>query len=59
MHKVGIATVWAGILMSLLGLVFGGIDLVKHGEASIWIAMVPVGFALLLVGTAVTQFSRK
>jgi uncharacterized membrane protein HdeD (DUF308 family) len=59
MHKVGIATVWAGLLMSVLGLIFGAIDLVKYGEASIWIAMVPAGFALLLLGTAVTQFSKK
>jgi len=45
--------------MSLLGLIFGAMDLVEYGEASIWIAMVPTGFALLLLGTVITQFSRK
>lgn len=59
MHKVGIVTVWTGILMSLLGLIFGAMDLVEYGEPSFWIAMVPAGFALLLLGTVVTQFSRK
>ncbi len=59
MRKVGIGTVWAGILMSLLGLIFGAIDLVEYGEPSIWIAMVPAGFALLLLGTVATQFSGK
>jgi len=59
MHKVGIATVWAGILMSVLGLIFGAMDLVEYGEPSIWMAMIPAGFALLLLGTVVTQFSGK
>jgi len=59
MHKVGIATIWAGLLMSVLGLILGAMDLVKYGEPSIWMAMIPVGFALLLLGTVVTQFSKK
>ncbi|GBL44562.1 hypothetical protein SFMTTN_0361 [Sulfuriferula multivorans] len=45
--------------MSVLGLIFGAIDLVEYGEPSIWMAMIPAGFALLLLGTVVTQFSGK
>jgi len=41
------------------GLVFGGIDLVNDGEVGIMFALIPVGFAMLLVGTAITQFSGK
>jgi hypothetical protein len=59
MHKVGVATVWIGLLSSMSGLVFGGIDLVNDGEVGIMFALIPVGFAMLLVGTAITQFSGK
>lgn len=45
--------------MTVVGLIFGFIDLVKYGEPSIWIAMIPAGFALLLVGVTATQFSKK
>jgi hypothetical protein len=58
MHKVGVVTIWIGLLMSVVGLIFGFIDLVKYGEPSIWIAMVPAGFAALLVGVTMTQFSK-
>ena len=45
--------------MSVFGLIFGFFDLVKYGEASIWIAMIPAGFAGLLTGVTITQFSKK
>ena len=59
MHKVGVIVIWIGLLMSIFGLIFGFIDLVKYGEASIWIAMIPAGFAGLLTGITMTQFSKK
>ena len=59
MHKVGVAAVWTGLLSSISGLIFGGIDLVNNGEIGIMFALIPVGFALLLLGTAITQFSGK
>lgn len=45
--------------MSIFGLIFGFIDLIKEGEASIWIAIIPAGFAGMLVGITMTQFSKK
>ncbi|WP_124950876.1 hypothetical protein [Sulfuriferula thiophila] len=59
MHKVGVIMIWIGLLMSIFGLIFGFIDLVKYGEASIWIAIIPAGFAGLLTGVTITQFSKK
>ena len=59
MHKVGVIMIWIGLLMSVFGLIFGFIDLVKYGEASIWIAIIPAGFAGLLTGVTITQFSKK
>ncbi|WP_223247260.1 hypothetical protein [Sulfuriferula sp. AH1] len=59
MHKVGVILIWIGLIMTVVGLIFGFIDLVKYGEPSIWIAMIPAGFALLLVGVTATQFSKK
>lgn len=51
--------IWIGLLMSLFGLIFGFIDMVKYGEANIWIAMIPAGFAAMLTGITITQFSKK
>ena len=59
MHKVGVIMIWVGLLMSIFGLIFGFIDLIKEGEASIWIAIIPAGFAGMLVGITMTQFSKK
>ncbi|MEQ1669128.1 MAG: hypothetical protein ABL868_11805 [Sulfuriferula sp.] len=59
MHKIGVMMVWLGLLLTVVGLIFGFIDLVKYGEASIWIAMIPAGFAALLTGVTMTQFSKS
>ena len=59
MHKIGVMMVWLGLLLTIVGLIFGFIYLVKYGEASIWIAMIPAGFAALLTGVTITQFSKS
>ncbi|BBP01515.1 hypothetical protein [Sulfuriferula nivalis] len=58
MHKIGVMMVWLGLISTIVGLIFGFIDLVKYGEPSIWIAIIPAGFAALLVGVTMTQFSK-
>ncbi|NOT17799.1 MAG: hypothetical protein HOP20_07020 [Sulfuriferula sp.] len=59
MHKIGVILVWLGLFLTVIGLIFGFMDLVKYGEASIWIAMIPAGFAALLTGVTMTQFSKS
>ncbi len=59
MHKIGVMMVWLGLISTIVGLIFGFIDLVKYGEPSIWIAIIPAGFAALLVGVTMTQFSKS
>jgi hypothetical protein len=59
MHKIGVMMVWLGLILVVVGLIFGFMDLVKYGEASIWIAMIPAGFAALLTGVTMTQFSKS
>jgi len=61
MHLVGTITVYAGIIMTILGLVmgFGAMYVDSDSSAIQWIGLVPVGFALLMLGTVMTQLSRR
>ena len=61
MHRVGTITVYAGILLTILGLVIGFTAMFVDADSSAvqWIGMVPVGFALLMLGTVMTQLSRR
>ena len=59
MHKVGVVLIWISLLACLFGLIFGFIDMIKYGETSIWLAMIPAGFVGLLTGTVMTLFSKQ
>ena len=59
MHKVGVITIWISLVVCVSGLIFGSIDMIKYGEFNIWMALVPAGFAGLLVGVTATLFSKK
>ena len=60
MHLVGTITIYTGIIMTFLGLVigFGAMYIDSDSSAIQWIGLVPVGFALLMLGTVMTQLSR-
>jgi hypothetical protein len=57
MHKAGVVVSWAGVLSTLIGLIAGFMQLLREGESS-WLGLAPMGFALLLLGVALTQLSR-
>ena len=61
MHRLGVITIWAGIVSSLVGLVVGFVKLPTGSEQAIgfWLNFVPIGFTLLLLGTGLTQISRR
>ena len=60
MHRLGVISVWIGLLASLVGLVVGFIQMADNTvDATLWLGLVPVGFAMLLLGTVMTQLSRK
>ena len=61
MHRIGIITVWIGLLSSAIGLIAGFTSFSSGDEDKIgfWLSLVPVGFALLLLGTVMTQMSPK
>ena len=61
MHRVGVVSVWAGLISSAVGLVAGFMALPSGEEEKIgfWISFVPLGFMLLLLGTVLTQLSGK
>lgn len=60
-HRLGVISVWVGILASALGLVVGFADLItgEDAKAGPWLSLVPLGFALMLFGIAATQLTRK
>ncbi len=61
MHRIGVITVWLGIISSAIGLIVGFASFSSGDEDTIgfWLSLVPVGFALLLLGTVMTQMSSK
>lgn len=61
MHLVGSITVYTGIIMTILGLVVGFSAMYVNADSSAiqWIGLVPAGFALLMLGTVMTQLSRR
>ena len=58
MHRVGVILIWISLFACVFGLIFGIMDLLKYGEPSIWMAMIPAGFLGLLTGTVMTLFSK-
>jgi hypothetical protein len=61
MHRIGVITVWFGILSSAVGLIVGfSLLLSGNGEnAGFWLGMIPVGFLFLTVGTVTSQLSGR
>ena len=60
-QRFGVIAVWSGIISSVVGLVVGFTKLPGGDEASAgpWLSLIPVGFALMLLGTAITQLNKK
>jgi len=60
-QRFGIVAVWLGIIASVVGLVVGFAKLPSgdEAEAGPWLSLIPVGFALMLLGTAITQLGKK
>lgn len=61
MHRMGVVSVWAGLISCLAGL-GGGVMALPGGESAeigFWVSLVPLGFMLLLLGVAMTQLSGK
>ncbi|MEK6662264.1 MAG: hypothetical protein AABY73_00225 [Pseudomonadota bacterium] len=60
-QRLGIIAIWLGIIASVVGLIVGFAKLPNGDEAAAgpWLSLVPVGFALLLLGTAITQLGKK
>ena len=61
MQRLGVISVWVGILATAVGLIVGFIDLLSGDEAGAgpWLSLVPVGFALMLLGVGMTQLTKK
>ena len=61
MHRIGVISIWLGLIGSVVGLIVGFIQLPSGDEEKIgfWMSLIPVGFALLLLGTVMTQMSKK
>jgi uncharacterized membrane protein len=60
-QRLGVISVWVGIVATAVGLIVGFIKLPTGDEAQAgpWLALVPVGFALILLGIAMTQLTKK
>ena len=59
MHKFGVALLLFSIAACVIGLVLGFWDLIKHGENSFWLMMVPASFLGLMTGVVITLFSKQ
>lgn len=61
MRRLGVISVWIGILATAVGLVVGFIQLAAGDDATgvPWLSLVPLGFALMLFGVGATQLTRK
>jgi uncharacterized membrane protein len=59
MHKLGVLSVWLGVLLSVLGVVAGFWQAIRLGQGEEWFMFVPVGFMLLLLGVTITQLHGK
>ncbi len=59
MHKFGITLLLFSIAACVLGLALGFWDLIKHGENSFWLMMVPASFLGLMTGVVITLFSKQ
>ncbi len=59
MRRVGRYTVYAGIILVILGMIGGFTALFRDADslAVNLLALVPLGFVVLLVGTVVSQLS--
>ncbi len=60
-QRLGVISVWLGILASVVGLVVGFAKLPggDGSNAGPWLGLIPVGFALMLLGTVMTQLGKK
>ncbi|QKT05109.1 hypothetical protein HUS23_14275 [Ectothiorhodospiraceae bacterium 2226] len=62
MVRIGRYTVYLGILLVAVGLIvgFGVMIMQNSGDAAApWLALVPVGFLALLLGTVLTQLGGE
>lgn len=59
MHKFGVALLLFSIAACVIGLVLGFWDLIKYGENSFWLMMVPASFLGLMTGVVITLFSKQ
>jgi len=60
-QRLGVISVWVGILATAVGLIVGFIKLPGGDEAAAgpWLSLVPIGFALMLLGVGMTQLTKK
>ena len=59
-QRLGIIAIWLGIIASVVGLQAGFAKLPNGDEAAAGpVKFGPSGFALLLLGTAITQLGKK
>lgn len=60
MHKVGTVMVWLGLVLSLVGVVFGfgAMFIDADHQAVSLLGLVPIGFMFLLAGVVTVLFSR-
>ena len=60
-QRIGVISVWLGILAGVVGLVVGFAKLPGSdgSDAGPWLGLIPLGFALMLLGTVITQLGKK
>ncbi|WP_324779059.1 hypothetical protein [Thiobacillus sedimenti] len=60
MHKLGVITTLAGLILSVVGLVVGFWEMLRSsGNSMAWLSLVPLGFVGLMVGVTLTQLFTK
>ncbi|MDH5179503.1 MAG: hypothetical protein OEZ39_18505 [Gammaproteobacteria bacterium] len=60
MHQLGRIAVYLGITLITAGVIIGftAMFLDKDNHAVNWLAIIPVGFVVLLLGTVMTQLAK-
>ena len=60
MHKLGVISIVAGLVLVIVGLAVGFWELFGHSETALaWLSLIPFGFLGLLLGITLTLLSKR
>lgn len=60
MHKFGVINLYAGVILTFLGMILGFYELTREGTHTDigWLAAVPAGVLLMFLGTSMVVLSK-